>query len=115
MPKQLLSLAAALSITATGIQTAQRLNKTPFLGGQGRNALLHLQAAVGGAGVIKVQGHDSPSATAPASGDSGWYDVVTLNSASPLEQELQDLPAWIRLNITTAGTGTITANLVGTP
>ena len=34
--------------------------------------------------------------------------LVTLNSASPLTQELADLPCWIRYNVTTAGTGTVT-------
>ncbi|NII54395.1 hypothetical protein [Luteibacter sp. SG786] len=107
-----LPLATALDITATGIGAGIRCNKTPFLGGQGRNALLINNAAVGGSGVVKIQGNPSNSATAPASGDSGWTDIVSLTATSPLEQEIV-LPNWIRVNVTTLGTGTVTIMLEG--
>lgn len=112
---QIKTLATALSITATGAGDAVRLNVTPFNGGHGREALLHMQAPVGGAGVIRLEGHAKAGAGAPAAGDAGWYTVATLNSTSPLLQEIPDLPAWVRLNVATAGTGTITVKLEGTP
>lgn len=112
---QLLTLASALAITATGIGDPIRLNETPFNGGQGREALLHLQAAVGGAGVVRLEGHNHPGADEPAEDDDGWATVATLNSSSPLLQEIPDLPAWIRVNVATAGTGTVTIKLEGTP
>ena len=113
MSKQMiLPLASALSITATAIQTPLRCNTTPFQGGQGKSAILSLNAAVGGSGVVKVQGNPSPSSTAPASGDAGWVDIVSLSASSDLQQEIE-LPCWIRTNVTTAGTGTVTIKLEG--
>lgn len=108
----LLALMTALDITATGSQDPIRCNTTPLQGGQGKSALLALQAAIGGAGVVKVQGHPSPLADVPASNDAGWADIVSLTSTSPLLQEIE-LPCWIRVNVTTAGTGTATAELEG--
>lgn len=109
----LLKIASGLSLTATGASTAYRLAQTPLLGGEGREGKLTLDTAVGGSGVVAVQGHPSTSATAPASGDAGWTTILTLNSSSSLFQEILDLPKWIRLNVTTAGTGTLTATLEG--
>lgn len=109
----IINIVTALDITATGASTPVRLSKTPLLGGWGREGLLHLDAPVGGSGVVAVQGHPSTSKTAPATGDSGWATIATLNAASPLLQEIADLPNWIRINVTTAGTGTLTATLEG--
>lgn len=106
------TIANAVSITATAIGPGVRCNVSPFTGGQNRNALLINNAAVGGAGVVKIQGNPSTSATAPADADAGWADIVSLVAASPLEQEIT-LPSWIRYNITTLGTGTVTIALEG--
>jgi hypothetical protein len=108
------ALATALSITATDIQAPIKLDDTPFMGGKGRSGYLGLQAAVGGSGSIKVQGHngDENGTSEPAEDDSGWFDIVTLTSASPLSQEIE-LPLYIRTNVTVVGTGTITAWLDG--
>lgn len=114
MPATMLkTLAAALSITGTGAQAGILLNESPFMGGAGRNAILELDAPVGGAGSILVQGHAGlPGKTLPAAGDAGWTTIVTLNAASPLSQEIA-LPLYIRTNVAVAGTGTITAKLKG--
>lgn len=106
----LLSLASALDITATGAQAAKLLNVTPFVGGRGRSAILSLAGAVGGSGVVKIQGASTDIHTTP--GTSDWSDIVSLTSASPLTQEIE-LPQWIRVNVTTAGTGTVTINCEG--
>ena len=112
MPTMKFPLATALSITATAIQAGKQLHVSPFLGGQNHNALLCLDSPIGGAGVIKIQGNPSLSKTVPADGDAGWYDIATLNAASVTSQEIK-LPAWIRTNITTLGTGTVNISLEG--
>jgi len=112
MAKMLLPLATAVDLTAVAAGAGVRCNVSPFLGGQGHNALLINNAAIGGSGVVKIQGHDSSASTAPASGDSGWYDIVSLNAAAPLEQEIV-LSNWMRANVTTAGTGTASIQLEG--
>lgn len=68
------------------------LGKTPLLGGQGRNGIAHV--AVPAAGVM-LQGHDSGSSTAPASGDAGWYNLLTTTTTSAKVLEIV-LPRWIR-------------------
>lgn len=108
----ILNLASALSITATGIQAPIRCNTTPFQGGQGKSAVVDLDVVPAGGGVVKIQGHPAIGATAPAAGDAGWVDIVSLTASSPLTQEIE-LPSWIRVNVTTVGTGAITINLEG--
>jgi hypothetical protein len=106
------TIANAVSITATAIGPGVRCNVSPFCGGQGKTALLINNAAIGGAGVVKIQGNPLSGATAPADADAGWTDIATLNATSPLEQEIA-LPSWIRYNITTLGTGSVTIALEG--
>jgi|ERR1700761_1248388 len=108
----LIPLATALSITATGPTAAVLLNTTPFLGGQSHNALLDMDAAPAGGGIIAVQGSTNNIHNPPATGDASWTTLYTLNAASPLEQEVV-LPQWVRLNVTTVGTGTINVRLNG--
>lgn len=106
-------LCSALDITATGKQTPILLEVSPFEGGRNRNTWLQLAAAVGGSGVIQIMGTDLPAGgPAPATTDSSWAVLYTLNASSPLRQEIQ-LPTWVMLNVQTAGTGTLTANLEG--
>lgn len=107
-----LALATALDITSTGAQTPILCNKSPFAGGQGKNAFLALKAAIGGSGVVKIQGNPTAGPTAPGSSDANWTDIVSLTSASDLRQEIE-VPLWIRVNVTTAGTGTATLDLEG--
>lgn len=111
--KMLKTLAAALDITVTGAKTPVALIETPFLGGQGRSAILRFLGAVGGAGVLKIQGSNALGNVAPASGDASWFDIIAaFNAASALEQEIE-LPRFLRINVGTAGTGTVTALLEG--
>lgn len=113
MSNNIVKIANALSVTSTGIGTAVRLGKTPLLGGHGREGILHLDAPVGGSGVVAIQGHPSREAKEPASGDAGWTTLLTLNASSTRVQEIKDLPGWIRPNVTTVGTGTVTVSLEG--
>lgn len=117
--KMLLTLANALSITAlTPAAPTISLNETPFLGGQGRSAMLLNNQPVGGAGVVSIQGNpgvvgsDGMTVTAPVYASAGWTDVAVLVAASPLQQEIE-MPRYIRVNVTTIGTGTVTIALEG--
>lgn len=106
------NLASAVDLTGTAIGPGKLCNVSPFLGGQGHKAILRIQDAPGGAAVVKIQGNPAAGSTAPSDGDAGWYDIASLTSASPLEQEVT-LDRWMRYNITTLGTGALTADLQG--
>ncbi len=89
------------------------LDVSPFEGGRNRNAFLNLQAAPAGGGVIGIYGTDLPAGgPPPALNDPSWALLYTINASSPLKQEIQ-LPVWIQANVTTLGTGSVTATLEG--
>lgn len=94
--------------------TPIRLDETPFNGGFGREAILNQSAAIGGSGVVKIQGHPSLERTAPGNTDTGWTTILTLNSGTRLRNEIE-LPVWIRVLVDTAGTGSAFFSLEGTP
>jgi len=112
MGTEFIQLATALSITATGQQTPINLTTSPFQGGQNKNAVLFLQNAIAGGGVVTIQGNPLIQPNAPASGDANWFTIATLNAASLPQQEIL-LPPWIAVNVTTAGTGTVSVGLLG--
>ncbi len=91
------TLGSAVDMTATGATDAVELGHTPFF--PGGNAILRLSAPIGGAGVIQVQGADK--AAGP------WTTLTTVNAAAGTDVEIVSLPRFIRLNKSTAGTGTI--------
>ena len=104
----MLKVLPAVDFTAVAAQAAVELGETPFQ--VGGNALLYFPAAIGGAGVITLEG--SPDGkTSP----STYTTIRTLNAAQTagLWVELTDLPAYIRMNVTTVGTGTFTPTLHG--
>ncbi len=107
-----LQLATNLAITALAKEPGILLNTTPFKGGQNHNALLRLENAIAGGGVISIDGSNLVQPNAPAVGDASWSSIVVLNAASPNQQEIL-LPVWIRVNITTIGTGTVSITLEG--
>lgn len=89
------------------------LEVSPFEGGRNRNAWLTMPAAPAGGGVIQVMGTDLPAGgPTPSNTDPSWAVLYTLNANSPLRQEVQ-LPVWVALNVSTVGTGTLTAQLEG--
>lgn len=113
MGTMILPLASAIALTGTAIGPAVLTNVTPFLGGFNHNAIVNVNAPLGGAAVVKIQGNAGTSdTTAPVSGDAGWADIATLNAATLGQTEIK-LPRWIRYNITTAGTGTLNVTLEG--
>jgi hypothetical protein len=89
-------LGTAVDLTTTGALTGVELGETPFF--PGGNAILRLTAAIGGAGVITIQG---------SADGTTWFTNRTINAASGVAAEVTDLPKHIRLNKTTAGTGTV--------
>ena len=110
-----LNLCTALNTAVTGPQAGIRLNKSPLDGGQGREGMLQLAAAVPSGATVLIQGHPSPYSDIPASGDAGWTTIATLTNASKLRQELSDLPYFIRVNVSVGAAGALTADLEGTP
>jgi hypothetical protein len=111
----LLNLCTALTTGATGAQAGIRLNKTPHHGGFGREGILQLAAAVPSGATVLIQGHPSPLADTPASGDAAWATILTLTNASKLRQEIDNLPYWIRVNVSVSAAGSVTIDLEGTP
>ena len=110
-------LASAVILTGTAIGPAIPCFQSPTgAGGAGRAGSIQIDDHPIGAAVVKWQGHPGLASKAtPASGDAGWYDLAGTpwtNSTSPLRIPV-DIPAFIRYNITTLGTGSLTARLLG--
>ncbi len=109
-------LASAVALTGTAIGAAISCLDTPFLGGSGRKGVIEIDDHPGGAAVVKWQGHNGlADKSVPASGDAGWFDLegtpwTTATSKLAIEVVI---PVYIRYNITTLGTGTLTARLRG--
>jgi hypothetical protein len=93
---------ATIPVPATvSAGAAVALNKTPLLGGQGREGKLSLPNGGLGTGVVQIQGAPRPVAGGvPANGD--YTTITTLNSSSAPMVEIADLPDFIRANVTTA-------------
>ena len=83
---------ATMTITLPADTSIVSLGKTPLLGGQGRNGIAHIGVPAAG---VMLQGHDLGGNTAPASGDAGWYTLLTTATTSAKVQEIV-LPRWIR-------------------
>ena len=83
------------------------LNKTPLLGGEGREGLAHLGGNASVTTGVLMQGHPGlASGATPAAGDAGW--VTLLSGAANLGPvvEVADLPKFVKLGA--AATGPIT-------
>ncbi len=100
----MLKVLPAVDFTAVAAQAAVELGETPFQ--VGGNALLYFPAAIGGAGVVTLEG--SPNGT-------DWTTIRTLNAAQTAARwvELTDLPMYLRTSVTTIGTGSATPSLHG--
>lgn len=82
----------AMTIPMPADTSIVSLGKTPLLGGQGRNGFAHVTTPAAG---VMLQGHDGGGNVAPASGDAGWYNLLTMTATSAKLQEIT-LPRWIR-------------------
>lgn len=88
------------------------LDVSPFEGGRNRNAFLNIPT-LPTTGAVQILGTDLQAGGPPPSlTDPSWAVIATINSSSPAKQEIQ-LPVWIQLNVSTVGTGTLTAQLEG--
>jgi len=90
------------SVATVNISTPVALNKTHLLGGQGKEGYLRIASALPITSTVLVQGAPTALAThaVPASNSTDWTTLLTLTSASPTQQIINDLPEWIRLNTT---------------
>ena len=100
----MLKVMPSVDFTAVAAQAAVELGQTPFQ--VGGNCFLYFPTAIGGAGVVTLQG--SPDGTT-------WSTIRTLNAAQTAARwvELTDLPAYIRTSVTTVGTGSAVPSLHG--
>lgn len=83
------------------------LDKTPLLGGEGREGIANIETPAVG---VMLEGHNGVDL--PAAGDSGWFTVFTGTADSPNVNLIADLPRWIRRG---AAGGTASITLEGTP
>ena len=80
---------------------------TPFAP-VGRNALLHIPAAIPASTVIAVQANSVATA-----GDAGWVTIATFDTGDVGFFNVPDLQEFVRVLVTDAGTGTATLSLIG--
>ena len=92
--------AITADVTTVNAGDAIPLNKTPLLGGHGREAKYSIPDLPLTA-TVKLQGAPATAAGGvPASNDPAWADLLTITSASPQAGELPDLPEFIRYSTT---------------
>jgi hypothetical protein len=88
-------------VTAADILGVEKLDTSPFMGGQGRKAILNIPV-LPLTSVIELQGHPiTEDGLEPAEASTSWATIATLNSSSEQVQEIE-LPQYIRYEITTA-------------
>lgn len=83
------------------------LDKTPLLGGEGREGLAHLGDNLAVTSGVLLQGHPGlASGAAPATGDAGWVTLLSGTTTQGAVVEIADLPKFVKLGA--AATGPIT-------
>jgi len=94
------------TITVSGTNIVA-LNKTPLLGGQGREGLAHLGGNESVTSGVLLQGHPGLATGAtPSTGDAGWVTLLSGAAALGPVVEIADLPKFVKLGA--AATGPIT-------
>lgn len=76
-------------------EVAVRMDKTPLLGGSGREAKLDLGANVGVATGVLLEGNNTNTDKGAAAPTTGWTTLLSAPQTSPIV-EIADLPAWVR-------------------
>lgn len=78
--------------------TAVAMERTPHLGGHGRNAVAQLGANGSVTSGVILQGHNGlPADGTPAQGDSGWFALLSgVAGGNGPTAEIADLPHWVR-------------------
>ncbi|KRG63906.1 hypothetical protein ABB26_10015 [Stenotrophomonas humi] len=85
------------TITVSGANIVA-LNKTPLLGGFGREGLAHLGANLAVATGVLLQGHPGlASGATPAAGDPGWVTLLSATATQGAVAEIADLPKFVKL------------------
>lgn len=88
-------LTITADVTTVNNGASQRLDTSPFMGGQGRKAILRVPVLPITSTVL-LQGHPiTEDGLDPSAASSGWATVVTLTSTSPTIQEVE-LPYHVR-------------------
>ncbi len=101
-----LVLGSGVSLAAAAAQAAVRPKTTPFLPGTNTTIILDTEGGTG-AFTAKVQGSDDGVA---------YTDLLTVTTQGPAVLQDVTVQAWMRLNVTAAGTaGTVSAYLLGGP
>src|SRR5690242_6439120 len=75
------------------------LDRTPLLGGQGREARYRIPD-LPLTSTVKLQGAPLSNGAVPGSADASWADLLTITSASDKEGLISDLPECIRYSTT---------------
>jgi hypothetical protein len=82
-------------VTEVNNGTPQKLNVSPFMGGQGRKAILTV-TDLPITSTVLLQGHPvTADGAVPGDASTDWATIVTLTSTSPKVQEVE-LPLWVR-------------------
>ena len=76
-------------------EVAVRMDKTPLLGGAGREALVNVGANVGVASGVLLEGNNTNVGDGDAAPTTGWTTLLSAPQVSPVVQ-IDDLPAWVR-------------------
>lgn len=77
--------------------TIVKLNKTPLLGGWGREGLANLGDNTAVTTGVLLQGHEAPAdGSTPAAGSSGWFTLLSAAANLAPVVEIADLPDFIR-------------------
>ena len=76
-------------------EVAIRMDKTPLLGGAGREAKLNLGANVGVASGVLLEGNNTNANEGDAAPSTGWTTLLSAPQTAPTLQ-INDLPAWVR-------------------
>ncbi len=74
------------------------LDKTPLLGGEGREGLAHLGENAAVTTGVLLQGHPGlASGATPAAGDAGWVTLLSATATQGAVAEIADLPKFVKL------------------
>lgn len=85
------------TITVSGTNIVP-LNKTPLLGGQGREGLAHLGDNLAVTTGVLLQGHPGLATGAtPETADAGWVTLLSASATQGPVVEIPDLPKFVKL------------------
>ena len=93
-------LKITVDVTTVNKGDGVALDRTPLLGGQGREARYRIPV-LPLTSTFKLQGAPrTANGGIPAAADTSWTDLVTVTSASEVEGIIDDLPECIRYSTT---------------